>query len=196
MRLVANSILIIGPAKAGKTTILWKMKTGKYQENIPATIGFATDILKNTTVIEIGGQESYKQFWQSAVETNPPLILFIIDISKEFDIREYENFSKKNQLKNLLLVCNKTDLLEKGNEKKYNDIGKGNEVIFCSALTGENFWRLSEYVAEFCSKQNRISQPSREISEDIKKGKSSESDHSDQDRINALKLLEDFEGKF
>ena len=196
LRLVSNSILIIGPAKSGKTTILRRLKSGAFVEQVKPTLGFSSDIVKNAPVVEIGGQESYKNFWQKAINENPALTLFVIDISKELDYNEYKRFKEKfKDLKQCLLIANKIDLIETRNhpvveELQENDI----EVIFCSARTGENFWRLSETIAEFCSKYVPDKQTKWKALSGVKRRPTSLDD--DKDMKKALKLLEKYEGKF
>ena len=196
LRLVSSSILIIGPAKSGKTTILMRLKSGKFVKHIKPTIGFSSDFMKNTPVIEIGGQESYKKFTQKAINENPALTLFVIDISSESDIDEYKRFKESfKSLKQFLLIVNKIDLIEIRDHQVVGELQKEEvEVIFCSARTGENFWRLSETIAEFCSRYIQGKQNISVTSPNFK-GQSMEL-IGKEDKKMALELLERYEGKF
>ena len=69
------------------------------------------------------------------------------------------------------------------------------EAIFCSALTGENFWRLSEYVAEFCAKYVPIDKRDSQAFNEVGTS-SNEKKKIRKDEEQALKLLEEFDGKF
>jgi GTPase SAR1 family protein len=196
LRLVANSILIIGPALAGKSTMLWRLKTGVFNENLQPTIGFMSDTVRNTSVVEIGGQSSYKEFWQLAFDKKPPLVLFVIDVTKESNFKEYLDFMKVNyQLTRVVLVANKIDLLGEDNQI-YNQLSNlGIEVIACSVRTGKNFWRLSEYVAEFCSKFNPLDDSNTKRSNDNTSTPSEEKKRKlDKERVS--KLLDEYDGKF
>ena len=196
LRLVSNSILIIGPAKSGKTSMLRRLKTGEFLDQIKPTYGFSSNMINNTPFIEIGGQESYKTFWQQAIDKNPVLIIFIIDVSSQQDLKVYKKFRKDlGKLGNFLLVANKIDLIDENSHPIVYELKKLEpEILLCSFKTGENFWRLSEYIAEFCNKSLVKSQPL---------GKAIADDKSDsvyitekEDRKRAHQLLEDFNGKF
>ncbi|MCK4847399.1 MAG: hypothetical protein KAT16_00075 [Candidatus Heimdallarchaeota archaeon] len=196
LRLVSNSILIIGPAKSGKTTMLRRLQSGDFVEQVKPTLGFSSDIIKNTPVIEIGGQKAYKNFWQKAISNIPALTLFVIDISKELDFNGYKKFRENFQgLKKCLLIANKVDLIETRNHPRVETLHKEDiEVIFCSARTGENFWRLSETIAEFCSKYTPKKQTQWKALPELKRNPSDLDDYKDRDK--ALKLLEKYKERF
>ena len=196
LRLVYNSILIIGPAKSGKTTILRRLKSGEFVKQVKPTLGFSSDIVKNTPVVEIGGQKSYKNYWQKAIDENPALTLFVIDISNELDFNGYKRFKEKfKELRRCILIANKIDLIEIRNHPVVEELQEEKiEVIFCSARTGENFWRLSETVAEFCSRYVPDKQTKWKALSEVKRSPLDLDEHKDREK--ALKLLEIYEGKF
>jgi 50S ribosomal subunit-associated GTPase HflX len=146
--------------------------------------------------VEIGGQETYKKFWQQAIDKNPALTLFVIDISREDDLMVFKTFREDfPNLEKFLLVANKIDLINGTDHPILNKLKVlGTEVIFCSILTGENFCRLSEYVAEFCSKHAQETQRSWKSSFNVKSASSDTNEGVDTNK--ATKLLEDYDGNF
>ncbi|CAK8693086.1 unnamed protein product [Clavelina lepadiformis] len=60
-------VLILGPDAAGKTTLLYRLKTGRAVNTIP-TIGFNVEEIqiKRTifTIWDVGGQDKIRQFWK------------------------------------------------------------------------------------------------------------------------------------
>ena len=196
LSLISRSILVIGPPKAGKTSMLWRLKFGEFAEHIKPTFGFSSDTIRNTPVVEIGGQETYKKYWQQALDQNPALTLFIIDVSREDNFKLFENFRKSFPIiKKFLLVANKIDLIDDSNHITSIKLKEmSTEIIFCSIRTGENFWRLSEYIAEFCSNHTQEIQSEWRDSVELKRKSSDTDEGADLDK--AKKLLADYDGKF
>ena len=67
-----NAFLPLGLIGVGKTSIINRIKTGKFEEKVKATVGFNTFIIKkpyqrkNLTIVlnfkDTGGEESYLSF--------------------------------------------------------------------------------------------------------------------------------------
>ena len=111
-------ILMGGFDGAGKTTILYKIKTGKTLETIP-TMGFNVETLDykglNITVCDIGGQDKMRVLWKHYYENTDGLI-FVID-SNDRDIiedaaEELKKMLAEEELKDccVLIMANKQDL--------------------------------------------------------------------------------------
>ncbi|MHA1973176.1 MAG: ADP-ribosylation factor-like protein [Candidatus Hodarchaeales archaeon] len=194
LQLLKNNFLIIGPSQAGKTSILFRLKTGKFLEDIKPTIGVYKDVIKSNLVLEIGGQIAYRNLWEEAIKNNPRVILFVIDITKPNDLECFQDFIQNYECQaRVLLIANKIDL-QKG---KTLDLGKildkykKNEILLCSAKTGENIWRLGELIAELSLKS--LDQDHKRIQPSIQKDKSSEL-IDEQKEIQAL--LDQYKDKF
>jgi small GTP-binding protein len=118
------SIVILGLDNAGKSTLV-NLLQGVTTPPIP-TIGFNIEeiVFNNTTITicDIGGQSTFRNFWNKYVSTMDGLV-FMIDIcDKERFETSYHAFQKMfNELKNgisVLLLLNKIDKLENANEIK------------------------------------------------------------------------------
>ncbi|MHA2075446.1 MAG: ADP-ribosylation factor-like protein, partial [Candidatus Hodarchaeales archaeon] len=62
LRIIKGFILFIGPTQAGKTSILRRLVTGKFEDHQP-TLGFREENIAKVHVIEIGGQLEFKKHW-------------------------------------------------------------------------------------------------------------------------------------
>ena len=68
LRLVSNSILIIGPAKSGKTTMLRRLQSGDFVEQVKPTLGF-DDGFKKSSIRTAGTNltRAERPFWPSHI---------------------------------------------------------------------------------------------------------------------------------
>ena len=63
LRLIKGFVLFIGPGAAGKTSILRRLVTGKFEMQDP-TLGFFEENVAKVKILEIGGQKSIREYWQ------------------------------------------------------------------------------------------------------------------------------------
>ena len=183
LRLITGFVLFIGPTEAGKTSILRRLVTGKFSDQLP-TLGFREERISKVRVVEIGGQESFRKYWEIALEKKPVHTFFVIDISKDDDWEEYQKY--KDKLSEYTLIANKSDLLDpKSVSKSKNGIG-----ILSSAKTGEGMFAILEAIANL-RKDAEVSSSPTAILETDKESKPS----IDEEEL-ADSILKEFEDKF
>ncbi len=78
-------IAITGLGNAGKTTLVHRLKTGEFKDDISPTIGFQVDIIRKESyrfdLVDLGGQIAYRNtFWENFV-TSCHGCIFIFDRS-------------------------------------------------------------------------------------------------------------------
>jgi small GTP-binding protein len=122
-------ISILGPSKAGKTTLVRFLETGQIQEDSPGTT-LGVDYRKNNvkinnwefSLIDVGGQKIFQDlFWDISVQKSQGII-FIFDatINPETNKNEFETQIEQfnyaldiiNEDTVLLVLLNKQDLKE------------------------------------------------------------------------------------
>ena len=111
-------VLMVGLAGSGKTTIVYKLKTGETVKTIP-TIGFNVETLYfnglSFTIWDVGGQDKIRVLWKHYFENTDGLI-FVIDSSDseslEDAIEELKKMLAEEDLKKcpFLILANKMDL--------------------------------------------------------------------------------------
>ncbi|MFX0205448.1 MAG: ADP-ribosylation factor-like protein [Candidatus Hodarchaeota archaeon] len=189
LRLIKGFILFIGPSEAGKTSILRRLVTGEFHDPQP-TLGFREENVAKVRIIEIGGQPSFRKYWEVALEQNPVRIFFVIDVTKENDYTEYLHFHETYPAYRSLslLTINKIDLITMPPDYLSN-ISQNH--IFCSAKSGEGMLDILEAIASF-KKEAEVETPLRHRSE----GFSMENiaDKDEREEINSI--MKEFEGKF
>ncbi|EQB59688.1 adp ribosylation factor 1 [Vairimorpha apis BRL 01] len=121
----SHSVTMIGLDASGKTTLLYRMKTGDIQHTVP-TIGFNCETLTigdlKFQVWDIGGQEIFIKFWLNYIKTSSAIV-YLVDIA---DTDRYEQASdalwsvvkELNEHKPLLILANKCDLCKNEIEKE------------------------------------------------------------------------------
>jgi GTPase SAR1 family protein len=145
LRLISGFVLFIGPTEAGKTSILRRLVTGKFSDQLP-TLGFREERISKVRVVEIGGQEDFRKYWEIALEKNPVHTFFVIDAAKDHDWDEYHKYKEK--LPEFTLIANKKDLLKSPSiHSSDKEIG-----ILSSAKTGEGMYDILEAIANLRKK--------------------------------------------
>lgn len=122
-------ISILGPSKAGKTTLVRFLETGQVQEKSPSTtlgVDYRTNNVKinnwEFSLIDVGGQKIFQDlFWDLSVQKSHGII-FIFDATitprtnKEAFEKQIEQFNYALDIINedtlLLVLLNKQDLKE------------------------------------------------------------------------------------
>jgi ADP-ribosylation factor protein 1 len=112
-------ILMLGLDAAGKTTILYKLKTNEETVTTIPTIGFNVESLQykklKFTVWDVGGQDKIRPLWRHYYQNTQGLI-FVVDCSDRDRINEAKEELTKilenEELKDtkLLVYANKRDL--------------------------------------------------------------------------------------
>ena len=150
LRMIKGFLLVIGPAKAGKTSILRRLVTGTFGDHEP-TLGFREETIAKVRILEIGGQRDFKKYWIEAINQDPVHIFFVIDVTSKNDFESYALFIKENKdlfphiMEHTTLIVNKLDLVP--STPSY--IQQKNQIIECSAKTGEGLLDLLELIANF-----------------------------------------------
>lgn len=160
---------IFGDGGVGKTTLINRYITGKFQENFKMTIG--VDFY--TKDIEVDGNRVQLQIWDFAGEHQfknllPNYVIgssggiFMYDISRFSSLKNLDEWLKvlkkapgeKDTSMPILLVGGKLDLEIEGKrvvEKEYaHEYGKKCnlfDIIECSSLTGTNIERVFDTIA-------------------------------------------------
>lgn len=183
LRLIRGFVLFIGPTEAGKTSILRRLVTGKFTDQ-SATLGFREERISKVRVVEIGGQESFRKYWDVALEKNPVHTFFVIDVSKDDDWGEYRKYKEK--LSKFTLIANKKDLLD---SKTGLDLKK--EIgILSSAKTGEGMFDILEAIASLRRDAEVTTSPTSTLPE------KNEIKPAIDEKELADSLLKEFEEKF
>lgn len=112
------SVLMLGLDSAGKTTMLWKLKTGETITTIP-TIGFNVETVKykdiQFTVWDVGGQGKIRSLWRHYYQ-NAEGLIFVVDSADRERIEEaadeLHRLMTDDDLRDatLLVLGNKQDL--------------------------------------------------------------------------------------
>lgn len=110
-------ILMIGLDNAGKTTILYKLNSGKIIHTVP-TIGFNMETIEyekmTMNIWDIGGQDKIRQLWKYYYQ-NTDAIIFVVDSSDSDRLglvcEEINKLLHEDELRNaiLLVMANKQD---------------------------------------------------------------------------------------
>ncbi|WXG44514.1 MAG: ADP-ribosylation factor-like protein [Promethearchaeati archaeon SRVP18_Atabeyarchaeia-1] len=128
-------ICLLGPGGAGKTTMLYYMKTGQppasgkvvledgHQMQIRPTHGIDFENFEfegwNFIACDVGGQQVYRQvFWELGVRQSPGGVIFVVDATDRANIAENRKiFEYAVSLLNdgipVLVMANKQDLRDK-----------------------------------------------------------------------------------
>jgi len=150
LRMIKGFLLVIGPTKAGKTSILRRLVTGKFTDQEP-TLGFREETIAKVRIIEIGGQRDFKKYWTEALNQDPVHVFFVIDVTNKQDFEDYKIFIAENQTiflpnsERITLIINKMDLVS----SVPTNISQKNGFIECSAKTGEGLLDILEQISKF-----------------------------------------------
>jgi GTPase SAR1 family protein len=192
LRMIKGFVLFIGPSAAGKTSILRRLVTGKFEEQEP-TFGFWEENISKIRIIEIGGQASLREYWQVALEQQPIRIFFVIDVTIESDYSDYKNFLTENSEKYshltdiTTLIVNKIDL-----HNSFVEFEENGYIIKCSAKTGEGMLDILEMISSLEINIDSSTPTQVEQKSDMKKGTTKKI----RDEQKAESLLKEFQGKF
>ncbi len=121
---LAISVIMMGLDNAGKSTALYKMRTGNYCETVP-TIGFNCEKIKGKinkskdvvfTIWDVGGQERVRPLWRTYAK-GADGIMFVVDSSADRESLEEAKLELAQLCKNsdtntlpIVILANKQDL--------------------------------------------------------------------------------------
>ncbi|MFX1283633.1 MAG: ADP-ribosylation factor-like protein [Promethearchaeota archaeon] len=188
--MIKGFVLFIGPSSAGKTSILRRLVTGKFEHQEP-TLGFSEENVAKVRIIEIGGQSTFRHYWKDAIDQNPVNIFFVIDVTKEKDYSEYVDFIEEYEgnypqiAQMTVLTANKIDLVQ----KIPTHLNNVTIPIQCSAKTGEGMLDILEMIASHRNEAEAVIQPQR-----IEQSNSEQTINNDEEK--AESILREFQGKF
>jgi GTPase SAR1 family protein len=191
LQLISGFVLFIGPSYAGKTSILRRLTTGKFEEHEP-TFGFQEENIAKVKVIEIGGQVKLRKYWKTALDQNPAHIFFVIDATKESDYKEYCDFLNQYDkqypltVQKAILTVNKIDLVP----NVLDHYKEGKSLITCSAKTGDGMLDILEAISSLKDNIESFQDPKLKFTS--KKGQISI--EKEQDKVRSI--LQEFNGKF
>jgi small GTP-binding protein len=168
MEKLSSKVIVLGDGAVGKTSIVHRYVTEKFQKRYTATIGVdilnksvkitkeVTDYEVNLNLWDIGGQDSFKlvrgKFYKQAIAA---LLIFDITNRKSFDnLKEWikETYDNVEQEIPFIMIGNKVDLVDNraiSNEevqKRAKELGIS-LVIETSAVTGEGIDQAFNYLA-------------------------------------------------
>ena len=120
-------VMFVGLSNSGKSTLLYKLKTGEIVETIP-TIGETKEHLKidgeQFTVFDLGGDERIIPNWEDYYKQCEGIV-FLIDSTNETDITKSLNLinimitNEKLKESYILLLFNKIDSLGDFNHEEF-----------------------------------------------------------------------------
>uniref|UniRef100_A0A915IQB1 Uncharacterized protein n=1 Tax=Romanomermis culicivorax TaxID=13658 RepID=A0A915IQB1_ROMCU len=155
-------IVIVGLDNAGKSTILYRLKLGRYVTTMP-TIGFNCEKIRPSygtakgisfSLWDVGGQDKIRPLWKSYIR-HTHAILFVVDSSDEERFEEAKvelsNLIRSNEISSqapIVLLANKQDLpLAKSKLEIEKRLTAGQEnfllnghsltVVPCCAVSGD-----------------------------------------------------------
>ena len=159
---IAPRIITLGDSGVGKTTLIYRMKTGTFLEETSSTIGAGVTAVEVTIksktyplqIWDTAGQEMYRNiipiYFKGAVFA---ILVFSVDDKKSFEnldswLDEIEAHSDPNI--GIVLVGNKNDSQNKvidENTARTYAAEHGLNLLFTSALTGQNVMEILNYIA-------------------------------------------------
>ncbi|XP_070585792.1 uncharacterized protein [Erythrolamprus reginae] len=161
---VEARILLLGLDSAGKTTLLYKLKTNETTFTIP-TVGFNVETVQpcsnvTFTMWDVGGQERIRALWKH-YSTNTDGLIFMVDSMDHYRFEEarveLESLLEGDDLRGvpLILLANKQDLPEARPSMEVAErmgmtkiTGRNWRIQGCCALTGVGIPEAMEKLAE------------------------------------------------
>jgi len=127
-----GKIVILGLPKAGKTTMLLRLKTGQWIPDTTPTIGMNAETIQIEDVTfsawDLGGQLQFRRALWEMYTKNSAGLIYVIDVSDPARFPEARNnlwrMLKMNHLKDipLAIFANKVDIFEDGQSLTEEDL--------------------------------------------------------------------------
>ena len=157
-----DTILILGVGNGGKTTILFRLKTGEVQGTQP-TVGFVAEVIKvegkEYLFWDLGGQDKMRPLWKHYFEGSSGVI-FVVDSADQTNFqtakKEIHEVAHAAQLRKVPIVvfANKQDIEGAANSEKISEVldlpllGKERCAVFeTSAITGQGLEEGMKWLA-------------------------------------------------
>jgi small GTP-binding protein len=153
-------ILLVGLDKAGKTTLMYRLKQNTIVPTV-STAGFNMEIIefRNTQMLmwDVGGCYNCRPYWNCYLQ-NVSAIVYVIDSADRDRIEEardeLERFLRNDIQKEVLLLvlANKQDLLQSMSEMeivkllKLEGLDRRWMIQLCSAYTGEGLFEGLDWI--------------------------------------------------
>ncbi|OHS95805.1 Ras-related protein Rab5 [Tritrichomonas foetus] len=168
---IAPRVITLGDSGVGKTSLIYRMKTGTFLEETSPTIGAGVTAVEVTIkaqtfplqIWDTAGQEMYRNiipiYFKGAVFA---ILVFAMDDKRSFDslnswLDEIEAHSDPNI--GIVLVGNKYDsdnkVIDDDTARVYA-AEHGLHIFFSSALTGQNVSEILNYIAIENSKRAEL----------------------------------------
>ncbi|MHA1978703.1 MAG: ADP-ribosylation factor family protein [Candidatus Hodarchaeales archaeon] len=157
-------ISVLGLDRAGKTTMLQRLKTGRWIPDTTPTIGMNAETIQIGDVTfsawDLGGQLQFRRALWEMYTKNSKGLIYVIDLSDPARFPESRNYLwrmlKMTHLKNipLAIFANKVDLVDCTEEDLANFMGINKKMsrvlsIFkTSAVTGEGIHKGIYWLAD------------------------------------------------
>jgi len=121
-------LVLCGLDFAGKTALVYRWKTGKFNPNLSPTLSPTLESvsirggLVSASVFDLGGQEKLRKQWKAYLEKGNAVIFVIdthdkdryLEMRDEFNTRVLPELGEKP----CIIICNKLDLIYKKNQKQ------------------------------------------------------------------------------
>ncbi len=160
-------ITFIGLARAGKTTILQRLRTGEFYPNALRTMGLNVESFEYRNIkfsaFDLGGQTTFQDLWEDYLKLSTAVV-FVVDCSTPDEFHEsrealYRALPHIPPNGVLLLIANKADIsgvdpyvLLLKNFDLYEIQQKGRfkavNIFHISAKTGANFYQAFDWLIE------------------------------------------------
>jgi len=113
------AVTFCGLDKAGKTTMVDFLKTGRFNQNTHATLGMNKEIIDipglTFNIMDLGGQEDFRCIWHEANEKTDVLIYIVdsTDFNRFEETKEIFHRIAETQIKDdvvIMVLLNKADI--------------------------------------------------------------------------------------
>lgn len=154
-------LLILGDSESGKSSIMMKYTSNEFSNDYISTIGIDFRLKKmnlgedtiNLSIWDSSGQERFRKITRKYYNTDGIILVYdatscCYSISKWLE--DIYNYGNKDI--NVVLVCNKIDLVDPGNENIEKGIELANKMKIqfytTSAKTGKNIEEVFNYIVK------------------------------------------------
>lgn len=153
-------ILILGDSESGKSSIMMNYTSNEFSNNYMPTIGIDFRLKKidlgedtiNLSIWDSSGQERFRKITRKYYNSDGIILVYDATSYSFLDnwLEDIYNYSERDI--NVVLVCNKIDLVEPGNENIEKGIELANKMKIqfytTSAKTGENIEEVFNYLVK------------------------------------------------
>jgi small GTP-binding protein len=168
-----NKICVLGLDRAGKTTMLQRLKTGRWIPDTTPTIGMNAETIRigdvKFTAWDLGGQLQFRRALWKMYTKNAEGLIYVVDVSDPARYPEARTnlwrMLKEEHLKKVpvAIFANKVDLIDCSEDDLANYMGISKKMnrllnIFrTSAVTGEGIHRGIYWLSDAVQDEKRVS---------------------------------------